>query len=80
MISESKKQTMVKVFFSAEKINKANVNAHIFYCGKIGIFIGDIVEWRNFLSQSEINDYFVENSSRNSAIPLLDLKNKNRKT
>ncbi len=74
-IRDSKKKTPVKVFVKAsEQVEFSNVQQ--FGCKKSPIIIG---EWEIIQPQLEekkaiIEDYYVENDCRNSAIPLLDMK------
>ncbi|MBR1486110.1 MAG: 2,3,4,5-tetrahydropyridine-2,6-dicarboxylate N-acetyltransferase, partial [Synergistaceae bacterium] len=78
-IADAKKVTPVKVFLKEkadEKIDFAGTNAKIFGAGDKIIF-GDWSELEPILDEnkSKIDEIVIENSSRNSAIPLLDLKN-----
>ena len=76
-IADSKKVTPVKIFLSEkEEINFSGTNAKIFGAGDKIIF-GDWAELAPVLkaNQEKIKDIVIENDRRNSAIPLLDLKN-----
>ena len=79
VIADAKKVTPVKVFLkekAGEAIDFAGINAKIFGAGDKIIF-GDWTELEPVLDEnkSKIDEIVIENSSRNSAIPLLDLKN-----
>ena len=78
-IADAKKVTPVKIFLREkdnEKIDFSKTNAKIFGAGDKIIF-GDWAELEPVikLNQEKISEIVIENSSRNSAIPLLDLKN-----
>ena len=75
-IAESKKRTPVKVFLKErEEIDFSGTNARIFGASDRIIF-GDWSELAPILQNNndKIADIVVENTARNSAIPLLDLK------
>lgn len=78
-ISEAKKVTPVKIYLREKgqknKIDFSNTNAKVFGVGDKIIF-GDWSELEPIInSNSEnIDEIVIENSSRNSAIPLLNLK------
>ena len=75
-IANAKKRTPVKVFLKErEEIDFSGTNARIFGIGDKVIF-GDWEEIQPVLMAHNdwIIDVVVENSARNSAIPLLDLK------
>ena len=76
-IANAKKVTPVKIFLKErEEIDFSGTNAKIFGAGDKIIF-GDWSELEPVIkaNASKISDIVIENSSRNSAIPLLDLKN-----
>lgn len=83
-IADAKKVTPVKIFLREkampdgrqEKIDFSKTNAKIFGAGDKIIF-GDWAELEPVIKENEnkIDEIVIENSSRNSAIPLLDLKN-----
>ena len=76
-IADAKKVTPVKIFLKErEEIDFSGTNAKIFGAGDKIIF-GDWSELEPVIkaNESKIADIVIENSSRNSAIPLLDLKN-----
>lgn len=75
-IADAKKVTPVKIFLKErEEIDFSGTNAKIFGAGDKIIF-GDWSELQPVIkaNESKIADIVIENSSRNSAIPLLDLK------
>ena len=76
-IANAKKVTPVKIFLKErEEIDFSGTNAKIF--GAVDkIIFGDWSELEPVIkaNASKISDIVIENSSRNSAIPLLDLKN-----
>lgn len=76
-ISESKKKTPVKVTIKGElKDIKYPDSIQFFPTCKMAILFGDWSDISKFLDEnkSSIKDYVIENDARNSAIPLLDLK------
>ena len=78
-IADAKKVTPVKIYLREkenEKIDFSKTNAKIFGAGDKIIF-GDWTELEPLIKENEnkISEIVIENSSRNSAIPLLDLKN-----
>lgn len=75
-IADAKKVTPVKVYLKErDEIDFSGVNARIFGVGDKIIF-GDWSELQPvlMLNSDKISDIVIENSSRNSAVPLLDLK------
>jgi tetrahydrodipicolinate N-acetyltransferase len=80
-IKNSKKVTPVKVYFKGSLANPAaSDNVKVFDFGTNGgVLFGDLSEVQALLdaNASSIEYYEVENDRRNSAIPLLDLKNIN---
>ncbi|MGM9928242.1 MAG: 2,3,4,5-tetrahydropyridine-2,6-dicarboxylate N-acetyltransferase [Bacillus sp. (in: firmicutes)] len=77
-IANAKKSTPVKVYVKGDlqDINFGE-NAQAFITGNAGVVFG---EWEEIGAALEANaakveDYVVENDRRNSAIPLLDMKN-----
>ena len=75
-IADAKKVTPVKIFLKErEEIDFSGTNAKVFGAGDKIIF-GDWSELEPVIkaNESKIADIVIENSSRNSAIPLLDLK------
>lgn len=73
-INESKKMTPVKVYLR-EKNPIPFENCHVFGCGDKIVF-GDWEDIKKALHThaEDIEDMLIENECRNSAIPLLDLK------
>lgn len=75
-IADAKKVTPVKIYLKErDEIDFSGVNARIFGVGDKIIF-GDWSELQPvlMLNSDKISDIVIENSSRNSAVPLLDLK------
>lgn len=77
-IQKSEKKTPVKVHIKGnlEGID-FGANTKSFITGNVGVLFG---EWKDIqpaieANQANIEDYVVENDRRNSAIPLLDMKN-----
>lgn len=79
-ISNSKKSTPVKVYVKGD-LDKLPEQDEIkaFVDAKSGTLFGEWKTVEQFLNDNEsvIEDYVVENDRRNSAIPMLDLKNIN---
>ncbi|NKE05453.1 MULTISPECIES: 2,3,4,5-tetrahydropyridine-2,6-dicarboxylate N-acetyltransferase [Mesobacillus] len=77
-IQNSKKATPVKVYIKGdlEGIDFGE-NAKTFFTGNTGVIFGEWAEINPAIeaNQAKIEDYVVENDRRNSAIPLLDMKN-----
>jgi 2,3,4,5-tetrahydropyridine-2,6-dicarboxylate N-acetyltransferase len=77
-ISNSTKSTPVKVHIKGdlEGINFGD-NTKTFITGNTGVLFGEWADIQAALSANEakIEDFVVENDRRNSAIPLLDMKN-----
>ena len=77
-IANAKKSTPVKVYVKGdiENINFGE-NAKPFITGNAGVVFGEWAEISEALEANadKIQDYVVENDRRNSAIPMLDLKN-----
>jgi tetrahydrodipicolinate N-acetyltransferase len=77
-IQNSKKATPVKVYVKGELGGlDFGSSAKTFITGNTGVIFGEWSEIAPVLeeNQSKIEDYVVENDRRNSAIPLLDMKN-----
>lgn len=76
-IRDSEKKTPVKVHIKGdlEGIDFGN-EVHSFITGNVGVLFGDWKEVKPVLdaNRDKIEDLVVENDRRNSAIPLLDLK------
>ncbi|WP_077211362.1 2,3,4,5-tetrahydropyridine-2,6-dicarboxylate N-acetyltransferase [Bacillus dakarensis] len=79
-IANSKKSTPVKVYVKGdlEGIDFGE-NAKTFITGNTGVIFGEWSEVGPAIesNKEKIEDYVVENDRRNSAIPLLDMKNIN---
>ncbi|SDL79207.1 2,3,4,5-tetrahydropyridine-2,6-dicarboxylate N-acetyltransferase [Sediminibacillus halophilus] len=80
-ISNSKKSTPVKVYLKGSELNTIDFGELIqdFVGEKTGVLFG---EWKDIAAvldtyKAQIEDYAIENDRRNSAIPLLDLKEVN---
>ncbi|MGI8314062.1 2,3,4,5-tetrahydropyridine-2,6-dicarboxylate N-acetyltransferase [Halobacillus mangrovi] len=80
-ISNSEKSTPVKVYVKGEKLEDIDFGNQVqdFISGKSGVLFG---EWKVIqplleANADQLDDYVIENDRRNSAIPLLDLKNVN---
>jgi 2,3,4,5-tetrahydropyridine-2,6-dicarboxylate N-acetyltransferase len=77
-IQNSKKATPVKVYIKGdlEGIDFGE-NAKTFITGNTGVIFGEWSEINPAIeaNQAKIEDYVIENDRRNSAIPLLDMKN-----
>lgn len=77
-IAQAPKKTPVKVYLKGE-LTALNWPAEIktFVENHSGVIIGDWQFVRPFLkvNATKITDYYIENISRNSAVPLLDIKN-----
>lgn len=77
-IANAPKKTPVKVYVKGD-LAKLDwpVEVRPFVNDYVGVVFGDWADLVPFLrtNAAKINDYQVENCSRNSAVPLLDLKN-----
>ncbi|MFB4169498.1 2,3,4,5-tetrahydropyridine-2,6-dicarboxylate N-acetyltransferase [Virgibacillus sp. JSM 102003] len=80
-ISNSTKSTPVKVYIKGNQLNELNYGESIqsFVEKNSGVLFGQWKDIQSFLenNKEQIEDYAVENDRRNSAIPLLDLKEVN---
>ncbi len=76
-ISNSKKATPVKVYIKGDLEGIDFGQSKTFINGNTGVVFGEWEEVHAAIEAagSKIEDYVVENDRRNSAIPLLDLKN-----
>jgi 2,3,4,5-tetrahydropyridine-2,6-dicarboxylate N-acetyltransferase len=76
-LQNSRKQTPVKVYIKG-KLDAVDFGdeVHTFISGNSGVVFGDwaVVERILHDSKDKIEDFVVENNSRNSAVPLLNLK------
>lgn len=79
-IKNSTKKTPVKVYIKG-KLDAIDFGSSIqsFISGNSGVLFGEWADVKSVLDANagSIEDYVVENDRRNSAIPLLDLKNIN---
>lgn len=77
-IQHAKKMTKVKVYIKGQAIDKLpfGENTKVFGEGKSVVLFGEWSEIEPVLTanKEKIDDLVIENESRNSAIPLLDLK------
>lgn len=78
IIKNSPKKTPVKVYLKTRK-ELIFEDVQSFGEGCFKILVGDWGEISKLIAKNESNiiDYYIENNARNSAIPLLDLKNIN---
>ncbi|WP_164669188.1 2,3,4,5-tetrahydropyridine-2,6-dicarboxylate N-acetyltransferase [Virgibacillus doumboii] len=80
-ISNSTKSTPVKVYIKGEQLDSLNYGDSIqsFVDKNSGVLFGQWKDISTFLenNKEKIADYVLENDRRNSAIPLLDLKEVN---
>ncbi|WP_129600022.1 2,3,4,5-tetrahydropyridine-2,6-dicarboxylate N-acetyltransferase [Anaerophilus nitritogenes] len=76
-IKKAKKSTPVKVYVDGSLQDIACDSIKKFGNENFWILFGEHEEIQNFLSihKENIRDYFIENNRRNSAIPILDIKN-----
>lgn len=75
-ISESEKSTPVKVYLNGDVSNSNfGEGAKVYPNEKGAVVFGEWKAVQAALSEAKIEDYVVENDRRNSAIPLLDMKN-----
>jgi 2,3,4,5-tetrahydropyridine-2,6-dicarboxylate N-acetyltransferase len=76
-LQNSHKKTPVKVYIKGElDAVDFGQEAHVFISGNSGVVFGDWGDLEPVIrkNKDKFDDYIVENSSRNSAVPLLDLK------
>jgi 2,3,4,5-tetrahydropyridine-2,6-dicarboxylate N-acetyltransferase len=79
-IQNSKKSTPVKVYIKGNLDGiEFGSNSQSFITGNSGVVFGEWLEIKRILEENkvQIEDYVIENDRRNSAIPLLDMKNIN---
>lgn len=78
-IGKSVKKTPVKAYVKGtlDKIDWKQYNFQSFISGGAGTIFGEWKEISSFLEANKefIEDYVIENDRRNSAIPMLDIKN-----
>ncbi len=77
LIGDSQKRTPVKVFIKGKVISRIPREVLVFQGVDSIIAIGDYAPIKNLLqkNKSSIEYVYLENDRRNSALPLLDLKN-----
>ncbi|WP_066367716.1 2,3,4,5-tetrahydropyridine-2,6-dicarboxylate N-acetyltransferase [Neobacillus fumarioli] len=79
-IQNSKKSTPVKVYVKGDLADiNFGENAKAFINGTAGVVFGEWQEIQTAIEENKekIEDYVIEDDRRNSAIPLLDIKNIN---
>ncbi|WP_188205639.1 2,3,4,5-tetrahydropyridine-2,6-dicarboxylate N-acetyltransferase [Alkalibacillus aidingensis] len=80
-ISNAKKSTPVKVYVKGDQLSEIDFHEDVqaFVDGQAGVIFGEwsVVSEELKKHESAIEDYVIENDRRNSAIPLLDMKNIN---
>jgi tetrahydrodipicolinate N-acetyltransferase len=78
-IKEAKKATPVKAYLKGELDGIDFLNCKVFGNGNSRVLIGEWSEISKILDENKgkIEDYYLENDRRNSAIPTLNLKNIN---
>lgn len=78
-IKDAKKTTPVKVYVNGNLSNINIDNVKKFGKDEFWVLIGEYENIQNVLNSNNdlINDYFIENDRRNSAIPMLNIKNIN---
>ena len=74
-IADSKRSTPVKLYMNGEIKN--NYSCKVVDSGRFKIVIGDYKEVKKIIEENSLSDYHLENDRRNSAIPMLDIKNIN---
>jgi len=76
-IKDSKKTTPVKAYVKGDLASATSENIKVFGSGNFWILFGENNLVNKFIKENEANivDYVLENDRRNSAIPLLDIKN-----
>lgn len=76
-IGNSKKQTPVKAYIKGDLSNLSFPDSiRAFVETKSGVIFGDWADVKEWLAenQSQVEDVEIENDARNSAVPLLDIK------
>ncbi|HPI99535.1 MAG TPA: 2,3,4,5-tetrahydropyridine-2,6-dicarboxylate N-acetyltransferase [Enterococcus sp.] len=70
-IKDATKQTPVKAYIDGDLTNVSSDAVKIFG----NVVIGDATDIETFLNENKavINDYYLENDRRNSAVPMLDI-------
>lgn len=77
-IGNSKKMTPVKVYIKGD-ITKLSIPEEIksFSTNNFSILIGDFKQIEPLLKDKTVDDYYIETSAQNSAVPMLDIKHIN---
>ncbi len=75
-IKEAKKTTPIKVFIQGYLSETENENLQIFGQNSFWVVIGDYSDVKLLLEDNKetISSFYIENDRRNSAIPMLDIK------
>ncbi|MEN9406158.1 MAG: 2,3,4,5-tetrahydropyridine-2,6-dicarboxylate N-acetyltransferase [Bacillota bacterium] len=80
-IQTSKKKTPVKIYLKGKNLNKLifSPTCKAFLQDEVGVVFGEWSILQPMLAKykTEITDYVVESTQRNSAVPLLDIKELN---
>ena len=78
-ISNAEKKTPVKVYLRLNGMVDFGPECHVFGSGECRVVFGDwnVLQPLLTANAAKIDDMVVENDRRNSAVPLLDLKNIN---
>jgi tetrahydrodipicolinate N-acetyltransferase len=78
-IKDSKKSTPVKAYLKGDMEGINFYSCKVFCEGNTRIIMGDWDDVKKILDENKdkIEDYYLENDRRNSAIPMLDLKDIN---
>ncbi|AZZ60192.1 2,3,4,5-tetrahydropyridine-2,6-dicarboxylate N-acetyltransferase [Oenococcus sp. UCMA 16435] len=76
-IANSKKQTPVKVTYKGNLSGRLPDSVQSFSNSDFGILYGNWSDIKPLLSGLNKRDYLIENNARNSAVPLLDIKDIN---
>jgi tetrahydrodipicolinate N-acetyltransferase len=74
-ISDAEKVTPVKLYTNSDIKN--SYACKVFGEGKFKVIIGDWEDVKKIIAENNITDYHLENDRRNSAIPLVNMKNIN---
>ncbi len=74
-IADAKRSTPVKLYMNGDIKN--SYSCKVFDSGNFKIVIGDWEEVEKIIEENTLSDYHLENDRRNSAIPMMDIKNIN---
>ncbi len=72
-IADAKRSTPVKLYMNGDIKN--SYSCKVFDSGNFKIVIGDWEEVEKIIEENTLSDYHLENDRRNSAIPMMDIKN-----